>query len=110
MFSVVHPSVITSCAVQNSQHKVSKIQWYEHELNMSGIEYPVDIRDIGKCEHQNNISVDVYGYEDKRIFSLRITTMTVTRHNVNLLHITADETSHYVFGERLEHTGTNTEW
>ena len=68
---------------------------------MSGIEYPVDIKDIGKCEHQNNITVNVYGYEDKRIFSSRITTMTVTRHHVNLLHITADETSHYVLVKDL---------
>ena len=33
---------------------------------MSGIQYPVDIKDIGKLEHQNNISVNVYGYEDKK--------------------------------------------
>ena len=33
---------------------------------MSGIQYPVDIKDIGKFEHQNNISVNVYGYEDKK--------------------------------------------
>ena len=59
---------------------------------MSGIQYPVDTKDIGKFKHQNNISVNVYGYE---IFLLRITTMTVARHHVNLLYITADETSHY---------------
>ena len=34
---------------------------------MSGIQYPVDIKDIGKFEHQNNISVNVYGYEDKNM-------------------------------------------
>ena len=68
---------------------------------MSGIEYPVDIKDIGKCEHQNNISVNVYGYKNKRLFSLCITTMTVTRHHVNLLHITADETSHYILVKDL---------
>ena len=28
---------------------------------MSGIQYLVDIKDIGKFEHQNNISVNVYG-------------------------------------------------
>ena len=62
---------------RNSPHRFSKYQEYEHELNMSGIQYPTDIKDIGKFEHQNNISVNVHGYEDKKIFPLHITTMTV---------------------------------
>ena len=62
---------------------------------MSGIKYPVDIKHICKFEHQNNISVNVYGCADKKIFTLPITTMTVARHRVNLLYIAADETSHY---------------
>ena len=61
---------------------------------MSGIQYPVDIKDVGKFEHQNNISVNVYGYEDEKIFALRITTMTIARAHMNLLYITAGETSH----------------
>ena len=82
--------------VQHNSYRVSKYQAYEHQLNMSGIEYSVDIKHIVKFEHQNNISVNVYEYEDKKIFPLRITIMTVARHYVNLLYITAYETSHYV--------------
>ena len=63
---------------------------------MSGVKYLVDIKDIAKYKHQNRISVNVYGCEDKKIFPLRITTMGVTRHRLNLLYITAGETSHYV--------------
>ena len=37
---------------------------------MSGIQYPVDIKDIGKFKHQNSISVNVYGYEDKKNLSV----------------------------------------
>ena len=33
---------------------------------MPGIQYHVDIKDISKFEHQNNISVNVYVYEDKK--------------------------------------------
>ena len=35
--------------VQHENHptRVSKYQEYEHELNMFGIQYPVDIRDTG---------------------------------------------------------------
>ena len=56
---------------------------------MSGIKHPIDKKDIGKFEHQKNISVNVYGCEDKKVLPLRISTMTVARHHVNLLHITA---------------------
>ena len=45
-----------------------KYQKYESELNMSGVHYPVDIKDIDKFEHQNNISVNIYGCEDKKKF------------------------------------------
>ena len=51
---------------RNNLDRVSKCQEYEHDLNMSGIQYPMDIKDIGKFEHQNNISVNAYGYEDKK--------------------------------------------
>ena len=51
---------------RNHPDRVSKCQEYEHDLNMSGIKYPVDIKDIGKFEYQNNISVNVYGYKNKK--------------------------------------------
>ena len=63
---------------------------------MSGSQNPVDIKNIGKFEHRNNISLNEYGYEDKKIFPLRINTVTVARHHVNLLYITPGEKSHYV--------------
>ena len=89
--------------MQHGNHltRVSKCEEYEDELNLSGIKYPIDINDIGKFEHQNNINIIVFGYEDKKIFSLRITTMTIARHHVDSLYFTADETSHYVLVKDL---------
>ena len=52
--------------LRNNQFRVSKCQGYGHELNKSGIKYFVDIKAIGKFEHQNSISVNVYRYEDKQ--------------------------------------------
>ena len=46
---------------RNNPDRVSKYRQYEHDLNMSGIQYSVDTKDIGKFEHQSNISVNVYG-------------------------------------------------
>ena len=63
---------------------------------MPGIKYSIDIKDIGKFEHQNNISLNVYGYEEKKIFLLRITAMAVAWHHINLFYITAGETFHYL--------------
>ena len=52
--------------LRNHQFRVLKYKEYERELNISGIQYPVDIKDISKFEHQNNISVNLCGYEDKK--------------------------------------------
>ena len=79
---------------RNYSDRVTIYQEYESELNTSRVKNPVDIKDIYKCEHQNNISVNVYGCEDKKIFPLRITTMDIARHCANLLYITAGETFH----------------
>ena len=60
-------SILTSLHLvqqRNNPHRVSKYQEYQRELNMSGIQYPVDIKNILKFEQQNNISVNVYGYEN----------------------------------------------
>ena len=64
---------------------------------MTGIQYPVDIKDIGEFEHQNNVSVNVYAHEDKKIFP----TSTVARHHLNLLYITTSEKFHYVLVQDL---------
>ena len=67
------PILVLLYPVQHRNHpnRVSKYQGYEHESNMSGIQYPVGIKDIGKFKHQNNISVNVYGHQNKKIFPLR---------------------------------------
>ena len=86
---------------KNNSDGVSIYQEHEHVLNTSGIQYPVDIKDIGEFEHQNNISVNVYGCEDKNIFSLRITITNTGIHHENLLYITVGKTSHYVLVKDL---------
>ena len=96
MFSMVHLSIITSSTVQKPSrlsNEISKIwKWVNHVWS----QIPCRHRSIGKFQHQNNISVHVYGCEDQKIFLLGITTMRIARHRVNLLYITAGETSHYV--------------
>ena len=89
---------------RNHLDRVSKYQEYVRDLNMSGIQYPVDIKDIGKFEYQNNISVNVYVYEDKKIFPLRITTMTTASHHKFIIYHCWQNISLRI-GERLDQTG-----
>lgn len=58
------------------------IEFQNIELNISGIEYPINKKGIGKSDHQNNISVNIYGYEGEKIFLLCIITMTIARDHM----------------------------
>ena len=51
--------------------------------------------------NSNIKTVNVYGCEERKIILLRITTIDVARQHVNLLYITAGETSHYVLVKNL---------
>ena len=64
---------------RNHLDRVSKYWENEDGLNMSRIQYLIDRKDISKSEHQNNMSVNVYGYKCKNIFLLPTTTMTIAR-------------------------------
>ena len=69
---------------------------YEHEVNMSGIIYPVTLSQISKVENQNEeISINVFTYEDKTIVPLRITKHRNRLHHVNVLWLSNEENSHY---------------
>ena len=55
-----------------AQHKKICIQFriyqtYEHETNISEVQYPADIKNMGTFEYQKNIRVNVYGYENKKV-------------------------------------------
>ena len=75
----------------------------ENTLNMEGIAYPVDLKDIKRFEKQNpDISISVLGYsKDERIYPLRISKFTKMKkederkHNIVLLLIKNRDNSHY---------------
>ena len=58
---------------------------FQDELDFSGIEFPVTVDQIGKFERQNNISVNVFGFEDV-LFPLYITKEHFSTHVNLLLH------------------------
>ena len=85
MFCMVHLSVvISSYSAEIINWEFLKYEKYERELNMSGIKYPVDTKYIGKSEHQNKISVNVYECEDTK--SSRYVLPPWSLHNITSIY------------------------
>jgi hypothetical protein len=68
---------------------------YIQELNYAGIEFPVTIKQYNKIEKQNEININVFGYEDKQPYPIYISKEKFKNH-MNLLLITENEKHHYV--------------
>ena len=75
--------------------KVQHYTPYENEFDMTGISYPVSLSSLDRFERQNNaISVNVFGFENKENFPLRITKQKVKKH-VNLLFLQEGVITHF---------------
>ena len=80
-------------------------------LNLSGLVFPLPLSQISTFEKQNNISVNVFGYQNE-VFPLRITKERGLLH-VNLLLITEGNNSHYclikslsrLLSQHIKHNG-----
>ena len=68
---------------------------YVNKLDYSGIEFPVTIKQFNKIEKNNNINVNVFGYEDKQPYPVYISKEKYEDH-IELLLVTKDENKHYV--------------
>ena len=66
-----------------------------NELNYDGIEFPVSQKHYNKVEKQNNIRINVFGYEIGQPFPIH-TSKETFEDQMNLLLITEDEKKHYV--------------
>ena len=58
--------------------RVSHYKKFSDELNFENIENPVSLEDIHKFEKLNNISVNVFGYNNEEVYPLYI---TKSKHN-----------------------------
>ena len=86
-------------------HCVSHYKQYEHEFKMDGIEMPMAMKDIPKFERRNNVSISLYGFQEKvtngkgkveegYAYPLKTVKEARERH-VNLLIISRGGISHY---------------
>ena len=94
---------------KNAERIDKDLKSKENTLNMEGIAYPVDLKDINRFEKQNpDISISVLGYsKDERIYPLRISKFTKVKkederkHNIVLLLIKNGDNSHYCYVKKL---------
>ena len=78
--------------------RVNDLKKFENEIKMTGVQYPVKVDDIKKVEKLNDMTINVYEEENKKIYPIRTSeTIHATRH-VNLLLITDEKSTnrHYV--------------
>ena len=43
--------------------RVTNYLSYKHEINVNGVSFPTPLKDVGKLERQNDISINVFGYD-----------------------------------------------
>ena len=53
--------------------RVSNYKPYEQELNTDGITFPTPLQQLDRFERLNNVSINVFGYENNEVLPLRIT-------------------------------------
>ena len=74
--------------------RVANLRKFTDNYDWSGLEFPVSIKDIGKFENRNNISVNVLAAEDRDIYIHRKGRRMMGRE-INLLMVSEDGINHY---------------
>ena len=94
-FRWCHIHHLNSQRLKNPQRIKKTDKQYIEKLDYSGIEFPVTVKQINKIEKQNNICINLFGYEEKQKFPIFISKEKFTDH-MELLLITEGENKHYV--------------
>ncbi|CAG2255206.1 unnamed protein product [Mytilus edulis] len=87
--------------VERNPDCVSHYMKYEDSLNFTGIDFPVSLSKVEKFEKQNNLSINVFGWEDGEVFPLYMTKMSNGSNEIDLLYLSNDENSHYCWIKNL---------
>ena len=74
--------------------RTSHYQPHINSLNYENIVFPVEIKSIGRIEQQNNICINVFGYEKGQPYPIYISKERFDE-NMDLLLITDGENKHY---------------
>ena len=81
---------------ENNPQRIKKTdKEYIKELDYSNIIFPVSVKQINQIEKQNNIRINLFGYEEKQKFPIQISKEKY-QNNMNLLLLNNDKKNHYV--------------
>ena len=80
---------------RNPQRIKKSDKAFIQNLNYSGIEFPVTTKQYNKIEKQNEININVFGYEEKQKYPIYVSKEKY-EDCMNLLLITENENKHYV--------------
>ena len=86
--------IATENAGMKDPQCVSNLRKFMDNYDWSGLEFPVSIKDIGKFETRNNISVNVLAVEGRDIYIHRKGRRMMGRE-INLLMVSEDGIRHY---------------
>ncbi|XP_043264093.1 uncharacterized protein LOC122404229 [Colletes gigas] len=86
---------------KNHIYRASTYPHYTTVLNIQDIEFPMTLNQIKKFEHVNNISINVYTIENKKVLPIRVADKKMERH-VNLLYLEgANGVGHFAWIKNL---------
>ncbi len=103
VLSALHP------CDKNTERIVNYISYYD-ELKFNDMSFPFDKKNIRKFENANNISINLFGFEeeDNEIYPLQITERRGDQNVINLMLLNEGYTNHYVwiknFSRLMGHT------
>ena len=83
LLSALHP-------IDHGSHpdRVSKYRPHQDELDFTGVNFPVTLKDIPNVEHQNNLAINVFGYSESAGIHPLYLTKDLDHEPINLLLIT----------------------
>ena len=78
------------------RHTASSYIKFENEMNMEGIEYPIKLKDIGKVEKMNNLSITIIEWDFEENCAVPLRRGCGQGVPVELLYLENETNSHYV--------------
>ena len=86
---------------KNPQRITKKDKQFVNNLNYEGIEFPISKKDYCKIETQNKTCVNVFCYENKTTYPVRLSDQKFS-DSIDLLLISNEFVSHYVYIKELD--------
>ena len=87
-------AVIAASVIVKDPQCVSNLRKFTDNYDWSGLKFPVSIKDIGKFENKNNVSVNILVVEEEDIYICRKSNYR-SEKEINLMLLSEDDRWHY---------------